>query len=135
MDIVETLKADYAKFPEDQTYSLYAKEVYFKDPLNEFRGVKRYQLMIGTIKTIFQDVKMDLHQIHREGETIKMEWTLNLTSPLPWKPRLAIPGYSELEVNPEGLIDSHVDYWHISRWNVLKQNFLSSRQKKRNNDK
>lgn len=130
MDILETLKDDYAKFPEDQTYSLYADQVYFKDPLNEFHGLKRYQLMIGTIKTIFQDVQMDLHEIHREGETIKMEWTLNLTSPFPWKPRLAIPGYSELKINAEGLIDSHIDWWHISRWEVFKQNFSFTRNNK-----
>lgn len=124
MDIIEILKEDYQRFPKDQTYSLYADDVYFKDPLNEFRGIKRYQSMIKLIGTVFQDVKMDLHDIRRHGNTIEMEWTLNLTSPLPWKPRLAIPGNSELQVYGDRLI-SHIDYWHISRFDVLKQNFLS----------
>ncbi|MEO1127354.1 MAG: DUF2358 domain-containing protein, partial [Cyanobacteria bacterium J06639_16] len=41
MDILERIKADYARFPADQSYELYAPDVYFKDPLNEFRGVNR----------------------------------------------------------------------------------------------
>ena len=122
MDIVEILKADYQRFPKDQTYSLYADDVYFKDPLNEFRGVDRYKGMINLIDTIFQNILMDLHNIYRNGNTIEMEWTLNLTSPLPWKPRLAIPGHSFLEVRGDRLI-SHIDTWHISRLDVLKQNF------------
>lgn len=124
MDTVEILKDDYQRFPKNQTYSLYAENVYFKDPLNEFRGIERYKKMIGLIDTIFQDIKMELHEIDRERDTIKMEWTLNMTSPLPWKPRLAIPGKSELRVNEDEKIISHIDYWHCSRFNVLKQNIF-----------
>ena len=39
MDIIEILKDDYQRFPINQTYSLYTADVYFKDPLNEFRGM------------------------------------------------------------------------------------------------
>lgn len=131
MNLLETLKQDYQHFPKDQTYSLYAEDVYFKDPLNEFRGVKRYQKMIQFLGTFFGNVQMDLHEIDRHEETIKMRWTLSLTSPLPWKPRLAIPGRSELKINEEGLIFAHIDYWDCSRWNVVKQNFFPSSTEKR----
>jgi hypothetical protein len=123
MDILETLKEDYQRFPDNQTYSLYADQVYFKDPVNEFRGVQRYQKMIQFLGTFFQDVQMDLHEIKREGDTIHTEWTLHLTSPLPWKPRLSIPGRSELKVNEHHVITSHIDFWHCSRLDVIKQNF------------
>lgn len=123
MDIVEVLREDYQRFPKDQTYSLYSKDVYFKDPLNEFRGLKGYKGVIRMIDTLFQDIQMDLHDIRLQDNVVKMEWTLNMTSPLPWKPRLSIPGWSELTLNQERLIVSHVDHWHISRLNVLKQNF------------
>jgi hypothetical protein len=36
VDIVEILKDDYSRFPKNQTYSLYAEDVYFKDPMNQF---------------------------------------------------------------------------------------------------
>ena len=127
-DLVAILQEDYARFPENQTYDIYADNVYFKDPLNEFRGVKKYQAMIKFIGTFFGNVEMEVKDVSKQGDLIKTEWTLNMTSPLPWKPRLSIPGWSELVVNQENLIASHVDYWHISPWSVLRQNFFSSKK-------
>lgn len=123
MDIVQILREDYQRFPDNQTFSLYAEDVYFKDPLNEYRGRDRYQKMIAFLGSFFQNIKMDLHQIERHGDRINLEWTLNLTSPLPWRPRLSIPGKTELELNRDELIVAHIDYWQISRFDVLKQNF------------
>jgi hypothetical protein len=124
MDIVEILKQDYQRFPIDQTYSIYAEDVYFQDPLNKFSGIERYKKMIGFIQTWFIATKMDLHHIYHSGDTIKTEWTLSWNTPLPWKPRIAIPGSSELKLNSKGLIASHVDYWNCSRLNVLKQHIF-----------
>lgn len=128
MDIVEILKRDYQNFPENQTYQIYADNVYFKDPLNEFKGIKQYQKMIGFLGSFFQDINLELHNIMRQEDKIKTEWTLNMTSPLPWKPLLSIPGWSELELNQDDLIISHIDYWHISRWHLLQQNLFFSKQ-------
>ncbi|NJM21443.1 MAG: DUF2358 domain-containing protein [Richelia sp. SM1_7_0] len=125
MDIVEILKADYQRFPVNQTYSIYAEDVYFKDPMNEFNGVQRYELMIKFIETFFINPQMDVHDIRREGDTIKTEWTLHWNTPLPWKPRISIPGWSQLGLNSDGLIISHVDYWKCSRLDVVKQHFFS----------
>ncbi|MEH2068880.1 MAG: DUF2358 domain-containing protein [Nostoc sp.] len=127
MDIIEILKEDYQRFPANQTYSLYAPDVYFKDPLNKFRGVKRYKKMIGFIETLFLNPKMDLHNIQRLGDTIKTEWTLSWNTPVPWKPHISIPGWSELTLNSDGLIISHVDYWNCSRLDVVKQHFFSAK--------
>jgi hypothetical protein len=123
MDILEILKDDYQRFPANQTYSIYAADVYFKDPLSEFRGITRYREMIGFISKWFRDVKMEVHEISHSGNRIDTEWTLYWTTPLPWKPRIAIPGRSELTLNQEEKIASHIDYWHCSRWDVLQQHF------------
>ncbi len=125
-NLVEILKEDYERFPDNQTFEIYAENVYFKDPLNEFRGVKKYREMIGFLSNFFSDIDMEVHNVSQDGANIKTEWTLNMTAPLPWKPRLSIPGWSELEVSRENLIVSHIDRWHISPWNVLRQNFFSS---------
>ncbi len=121
MDIIEILKQDYQRFPVDQTYSIYAENVYFQDPLNKFRGVERYKQMIGFIKQWFINPQLNLHEINQTGNTITTRWTLSWTTPLPWKPRIAIPGWSELHLNSEKLIDSHIDYWDCSRFDVIKQ--------------
>ena len=121
MDIVQTLTQDYAHFPQDQTYTLYAEDVYFKDPLTQFRGLKRYQQMIQFIQTWFLQVQMDLHGIERQGDQIHTRWTLRWQAPLPWKPQMTISGRSELYLNPAGLIRAHIDIWDCSRWDVIKQ--------------
>jgi hypothetical protein len=122
VQIIDIIKDDYQNFPQ-QTYSIYAEDVYFEDPLNKFTGLERYKKMIGFLGTFFQDINLELHDISQQDRDITIEWTLNMTSPLPWKPRLAIPGNTELKLNDENLIIVHCDRWKISRWQVLLQNF------------
>ncbi len=123
MNLVDILKEDYRRFPLDQTYRIYAEDVFFKDPVTEFRGITRYQQMIGLMNTWFKSPKMDLHDIQQVGDRIHTRWTLSWTTPLPWQPRIAIDGRSELELNAEGLITAHLDSWDCSRMDVLKQHF------------
>ncbi len=125
MDIIQVLQEDYQRFPAEQTYSIYAKDVFFKDPLNQFHGIERYKQMISFINDWFGEPKLDLHKISLSGDTIETRWTLSWTTPLPWKPRISIPGWSELKLNAEGLITSHIDYWDCSRRQVLKQHLFT----------
>jgi hypothetical protein len=120
-DIISILKEDYQHFPHNQTYDLYAEDVYFKDPLNEFRGCDRYRQMIGFIQQWFENPTLELHHISQHERDIRTDWTLSWTTPLPWKPRISIPGWSELQLNDDDLIVSHVDYWHCSVFDVIKQ--------------
>jgi hypothetical protein len=124
MDIIQILQQDYQRFPDNQTYNIYAEDVFFQDPLNKFSGVEKYKQMIKFIKTWFINTKMDLHEIYRQDDTIKTEWTLSWNTPLPWKPRISISGWSELRLNAQGLIMSHIDYWHCSRLDVVKQHLF-----------
>ena len=127
MDILEIIRQDYQQFPKNQTYSIYAEDVYFKDPLNEFRGVDRYQANINLIARWFEDIELEVRDLRRIEETIHSQWTLYMNSPLPWKPRLAIPGTSELKLNSKDLIISHIDRWDISPFDVLKQNIFTQK--------
>ncbi|MBW4519538.1 MAG: DUF2358 domain-containing protein [Scytolyngbya sp. HA4215-MV1] len=124
MNILEILKTDYQNFPKHQTFSIYASDVYFRDPLSQFRGIDRYRQMIGFLDFWFGHPQLDLHDMERTGNQIRTEWTLSLTTPFPWKNRITIPGWSELQLNEQGLICSHIDYWRCSRWDVVKQYFI-----------
>ncbi len=138
MDILQRLREDYQRFPHDQSYDLYAEDVYFKDPMTEFRGIAQYQQMIGTIARFFQALQLELHDIQLAslptslptsppaGQQIRTDWTLSWTTPLPWRPRITISGWSELQLNEAGLISSHIDYWHCSKWDVLRQHWGKS---------
>jgi hypothetical protein len=125
VNIIETLRQDYQRFPQDQTYSIYAADVLFKDPLSQFRGIDRYQQMIRLIQTWFINVRMDLDSIEQVGNLITTRWTLTWLAPVPWRPQITISGRSELTLNADRLIASHVDFWDCSRWHVLKQLFNS----------
>jgi Uncharacterized conserved protein (DUF2358) len=122
--VLQILRDDYARFPHHQTYSIYAEDVYFQDPLSRFRGVARYQQMIGLIQRWFLNCHMEVHGLQADGEGgVRSDWTLTWNSPLPWKPRIAISGWSELLIDDHGKIASHIDYWHCKPLDVLKQNF------------
>jgi len=140
-EITAIVRADYGRFPKDQTYEIYDPEVYFKDPTSEFRGVDRYQQTIAFIDRWFKNAQLDLHEIRyapAESATadaiapptryeVRTDWTLSWNTPLPWSPRVTISGWSELGVDfaksDRGAIVSHVDYWHCSIWDVVRQHF------------
>ena len=122
-EVAEIVRADYSHFPQDQTYEIYDRDVYFQDPLTSFRGIKNYRQNIEFIARWFQDIDLQLHTLDVKEDRIETSWTLSWTTPLPWQPRIAIPGWSELVVNKSGAVVSHIDRWNCSRWDVLKQHF------------
>jgi hypothetical protein len=124
MDILQRIREDYQRFPQDPSYDLYAPDVYFKDPMTEFRGIDRYQQMIGFMARFFKNVQLNLHDIQAQNQNIRTDWTLSWTTPLPWQPRITISGWSDLTLNDAGLICSHIDYWQCSKLDVLKQHFV-----------
>jgi hypothetical protein len=123
MNLLEIVSVDYSKFPEAQTYSIYDSEVFFKDPVYEFRGLEKYKKMIGFITYWFSELKLELHDIQQKDKIILTEWTMSWNAPLPWKPRISVTGRSELEVSERELIIAHIDYWNCSRLDVIKQHF------------
>ena len=123
MDILTILRQDYARFPLDQSYDIYAEDVYFQDPLSRFRGLNRYRQTIGFIEKWFEHPHLELYAIDRVDRSITTRWALSWNTPLPWKPRITITGKSELVVNESELIISHIDYWDCSPLDVVKQHF------------
>ncbi|MEM6503436.1 MAG: DUF2358 domain-containing protein [Cyanobacteria bacterium P01_C01_bin.89] len=129
--VINTVKADYDRFPKDQTYEIYAGDVYFKDPTSEFRGLDRYRKTIAFIDRWFRNPELTLHKIQTLDSpvstrtdittTVRTDWTLTWTTPLPWQPRISISGWSELGLNDSYLIASHVDYWHCTVLDVASQ--------------
>ena len=122
--VCDRIRQDYADFPQHQSYDLYAEDVYFQDPLNRFNGVERYREMIGFIERWFQAPNLELHTLEKvSASTFHTHWTLSWVTPVPWKPRISIPGWTEYRLSDEGKIMSHIDQWNCSRLEVLGQVF------------
>jgi hypothetical protein len=123
MDIITILRQDYAKFPIDQSYQIYAEDVYFQDPLTRFRGLDRYKQTIEFIQKWFKNPHLELYAIDRVDRSISTRWSLSWNTPLPWHPRIEITGTTELLLNEQDLIISHIDDWDCAPLDVLKQHF------------
>lgn len=126
--IIETLRADYQRFPVAQSFELYSQEVWFKDPLTEFRGLKRYQQLIAFMERWFRHLHLELHQINgfpqEDPPQIRSNWTLTWTAPLPWQPVIVIAGTTTLLLDAQGKIKAHFDHWNCSPWWVLWQHIF-----------
>lgn len=123
MNLAEIIKQDYQQFPENQTYSIYAKNVHFKDPVYDFYGLKKYQQMIVFLKKWFKNLHLELHEIKETENQIDTRWTMSWNSPLPWQPFISVSGRSELKLK-DNLIIGHYDYWDKSFWDMIKQHFI-----------
>jgi Uncharacterized conserved protein (DUF2358) len=123
MDIITILRQDYASFPLDQSYNIYAEDVYFQDPLTRFTGLDRYRQTITFIKTWFKDLRLELREINQVDFVISTRWSLSWNTPLPWYPRIEITGRSEMLIDDRELIISHIDYWDCSTFDVFWQHF------------
>jgi len=123
MNLLEIITEDYRRFPENQTYSIYAENVHFKDPIYDFYGIKKYQEMIVFLRKWLKNLSLDLHEINYSENQIDTRWTMSWNSPLPWQPFVSVSGRSELKLK-DNLIIGHYDYWDISLWDLIKQHFI-----------
>jgi hypothetical protein len=127
--IVQTLKRDLPTlFEQDITYDIYSSDIFFKDPVNTFKGKFNYRIIFWTLrfhgKLFFTELFFDLHQVYPKDEsTILADWTVRGTLRVPWKARVLFDGTSTYRLTSEGLINTHIDTWDRSPKEILKQFF------------
>lgn len=127
--VIETLKHDLPTlFEKDITYDIYTQDIFFKDPVNTFKGKFNYRIIFWTLrfhgKLFFTELCFDLHQVYPKDEaTILADWTVRGTLRVPWKAKIFFNGTSTYSLTPEGLIYNHLDTWDRSPGEILKQFF------------
>jgi len=109
MNLVEIIKQDYQNFPHNQTYSIYADQVHFRDPIYNFYGTKKYQAMISFLSKWFKNLQLELYEIKQSETQIDTKWRMSWITPLPWQPSVAVTGRSELMIK-DNLVIGHYDY-------------------------
>jgi Uncharacterized conserved protein (DUF2358) len=126
---IETLEKDLPTlFDRDISYDIYTPDIYFKDPVNTFKGKFNYRIIFWTLRfhsrLFFKEIYFDLHEVDRSGEnTIIATWTVRGTLRVPWKAKLYFDGYSTYQLNSEGKIYEHIDTWDRSAMEILRQFF------------
>ncbi|MEM9273722.1 MAG: DUF2358 domain-containing protein [Cyanobacteria bacterium P01_F01_bin.143] len=126
---IETLKIELPSlFETDISYDIYTKDIYFKDPVNTFKGKFNYRIIFWTLrfhgKLFFTSLYFDLHDVTQtESDIILANWTVRGNLRVPWKASIFFNGYSTYKLTSEGLIYEHIDTWDRKPSEILKQFF------------
>ncbi|MBD1908764.1 DUF2358 domain-containing protein [Funiculus sociatus GB2-A5] len=124
---METLKKDLPTlFEKDISYEIYAKDIYFRDPVNKLKGKFNYHIIFWTLRfharLFFTQIYFDLHDVSQTAQdTILANWTVRGVLRVPWKARIFFNGYSTYTLNKDGLIYNHIDTWDRKPSEILKQ--------------
>ncbi|MGB7440174.1 MAG: DUF2358 domain-containing protein [Coleofasciculaceae cyanobacterium] len=129
--VIETLRQDLPTlFKQDISYGIYRQDIYFQDPVNQFKGKLNYRIIFWTLRfharLFFREIYFDLHQVNQVDEnTIKANWTVRGTLRVPWQAEIFFGGDSAYKLSPENLIYQHIDTWDRKPSEVLLQFFIS----------
>jgi hypothetical protein len=131
--VIQTLKQDLPTlFEKDISYDIYTRDIFFKDPVNTFKGKFNYRIIFWTLrfhgKLFFTELFFDLHNVDSSNESsILAEWTVRGTLRFPRNPQLLFNGTSTYQLTPEGLIYNHIDTWDRPPGEILKQFFQNAK--------
>lgn len=127
--IIQTLKTDLPTlFEKDITYNIYSQDIYFRDPVNTFKGKLNYRIIFWTLRfhgqLFFSKIFFDLHSVQQTADDIIFAaWTVRGTLRVPWKAQIFFNGNSTYKLNEENLIYEHIDHWDRPPSEILKQFF------------
>jgi hypothetical protein len=125
--IITILKQDLPTlFEKDISYEIYAEDIYFRDPVNTFKGKFNYRIIFWTLRfharLFFTQIFFDLHEVHQSAEdTILAKWTVRGVLRVPWQANLIFNGDSTYKLNPDLLIFEHIDRWDRKPGEILRQ--------------
>jgi hypothetical protein len=125
--LITTLQQDLPTlFEQDICYEIYTHDIYFRDPVNKFKGKFNYRLIFWTLRfhaqLFFSQIAFDLHDVSEsEDGTILATWTVRGVLRVPWQAKLLFNGYSTYKLNADYLIYEHIDTWDRKPGEILQQ--------------
>lgn len=137
--LIQTLWADLPTlFERDISYDIYSKDIYFRDPVNTFKGKLNYRIIFWTLRfharLFFTTIAFDLHSIaHPQPDTILATWTVRGTLRVPWKADIFFNGDSTYKLNQQGKIYQHIDRWDRVSIEILRQFLRRGQQNQKQN--
>ena len=96
-------------------YEMFSEKVVFRDPLTSFEGVQPYRMNVAFLRDspVFERTSLDTFDVRvTSPNTVTTRWSMAMTVRLfPWRPRVKFTGESIYELNDDGKIIGHIDYW------------------------
>jgi limonene-1,2-epoxide hydrolase len=89
----------------------YDDNIYFRDSIQQIRGIKEFKEMTERLTERSQDLKMKIVQIMMEGNIIFFEWEMTLS--FKKYPNSTLYGASRLTLNEMGKIIEQRDYYDL----------------------
>jgi hypothetical protein len=106
----------------------YEDNIYFRDSIQELRGMKAFKPMTERLTERSKDLKMKISNILFEGKVILFEWEMTLS--FKKYPNSTLFGASRITLNEEGKIIEQRDYYDL--WGDIFDNipFLAKAYRK-----
>ena len=89
----------------------YADNLYFRDTIQEIRGIKEFTAMTERLTKRSKDLKMNIVNAVMEENKIFLEWEMTLS--FKKYPSSILYGSSRLTLNKEGKISEQRDYYDL----------------------
>lgn len=102
----------------------YDDNIYFRDSIQEIRGIQEFKAMTERLTQRSKDLRMKIVNCVMDGKNIFFEWEMQLS--FNKYPNSTLFGLSRITLNPEGKIIQQRDYYDL--WgdifdNIPKMNF------------
>ena len=110
---------------EEDFLQVFSSDVYFKDPFNAVRGLPHLQHIFQHMFSTLLEPQFHIIDLAGSGSSGFLEWQFTFKL----KPGAAsqfIQGVSKIEINPQGQVCSHIDYWDTGEYVYSKVPVLGS---------
>lgn len=111
-DLFENLNPTEMRQAFSQTYD---KNIYFKDPFNEVRGISDVTRIFTHMFKTLSDPSFRIHAMAGEDKTGFLEWRFYFKRK-PNGSTIQINGMSKILINDQGKVIVHIDYWDAGEY-------------------
>ena len=100
---------------------LVVKDVIFIDPFNDIKGLDNFKNIFYHMFDTVEEPKFDIVDYAQNKDHIFLKWKMTFYA---FKSSQTIEGMSDITLNKEGKVISHLDYWDSLNGIFIKLPFL-----------
>lgn len=104
---------------EEEFLQVFSSDVYFKDPFNAVRGLPHLQHIFQHMFATLLEPQFHIIDLAGNLHSGFLEWQFTFKLKEKGDSQL-IQGVSKIEINPQGRVCSHIDYWDSGEYVYAK---------------